>query len=310
LLISLALATGASTGASPRRAARTAADCTRTSTGLRALTDLGTGTYRGFSGGLYPGGSNTPPAEYAQRGLTAAGRITPRAANGQASPTGRIVLLSIGMSNVLTEFNAFGRLEATDGGVDQSLLLVNGAQAGQDAEAIKDPSAPYWSFVAGQLSKAGVTAAQVQIVWLKEAIARENEPFPTDANRLQQDLDAIVSVLRQRFPNLQIVYLASRTYGGYASIPLNPEPFAYESGFAVKGLIQAAIAAPAQRPWLAWGPYIWTDGLRGRGDGLVWTCDDVQSDGTHPSATGSAKIGHLLHAFFTSDPTATPWFTR
>jgi lysophospholipase L1-like esterase len=78
----------------------------------------------------------------------------------------------------------------------------------------------------------------------------------------------------------------------------------------VKALIQAAIAAPAQRPWLAWGPYIWTDGLRGRSDGLVWTCSDVQSDGTHPSASGSAKIARLLHAFFTSDPSAMPWFTR
>ena len=31
------------------------------STGNTALIDLGTGTYQGFEGGLYPGGVNTPP---------------------------------------------------------------------------------------------------------------------------------------------------------------------------------------------------------------------------------------------------------
>jgi len=30
-------------------------------TGLVPITDLGTGTYLGFQGGLYPGGLNEPP---------------------------------------------------------------------------------------------------------------------------------------------------------------------------------------------------------------------------------------------------------
>ena len=51
-------------------------------------------------------------------------------------------------------------------------------------------------------------------------------------------------------------------------------------------------------PWLGWGPYLWTDGLLGRSDGLVWSCDDVEADGTHPSKTGVQKVvnhaDHLL----------------
>jgi hypothetical protein len=276
---------------------------------MTPLVDLGTRTYKGMQGGLYPNGSNVPPPDYASRGLDAASRIRPRDANGVGSPTGRIVLLSIGMSNTALEFNGLRALERQGGAVNPQVLLVNGAEPAQDAEAIDSPSSPYWSFVDMQLSRSGVTRAQVGAVWLKEAIANETEPFPADAAHLERDLDAIVSILAQRFPNLQIVYLASRTYAGYATIPLNPEPFAYESGFAVKLLVQDAIAAP-RRPWLAWGPYLWTDGLRGRSDGLVWTCDDVGSDGTHPSPTGVGKIALLLHRFFTSDATAAPWFTR
>lgn len=32
--------------------------------------------------------------------------------------------------------------------------------------------------------------------------------------------------------------MSSRTYGGYATTELNPEPYAYQSGFSVKWLVQ------------------------------------------------------------------------
>src|SRR5690606_39515457 len=51
----------------------------------------------------------------------------------------------------------------------------------------------------------------------------------------------ILREAKRRYPNLRIVYLSSRTYAGYAVRDLNPEPFAYESAFAVRGLIQEQI---------------------------------------------------------------------
>jgi hypothetical protein len=104
--------------------------------------------------------------------------------------------------------------------------------------------------------------------------------------------------------------VSSRTYGGYATSSLNPEPSAYESGFAVKWLVGDAIDGHLKvRPWAGWGPYLWTNGTKGRSDGLTWTRDDVRAqDGTHPPPSGSQKVAGLLVRFFETSPTSKGWF--
>src|SRR5262245_60006233 len=85
--------------------ARLASDCTRTSTGLIPLIDLGTGTYQGAIGGLYPSGANVRPAAHTAAGLEIANSITPLDTLGLPDSTnGRIVFISIGMSNTTQEF--------------------------------------------------------------------------------------------------------------------------------------------------------------------------------------------------------------
>jgi hypothetical protein len=278
--------------------ARSSANCSGTSVVMTPLTDMGTATYHGYRGGLYPGGKNAPSAAYLARGLTAARQVKPIG--------GKIVLLSIGMSNTTQEFREFQR----EVHPASTVAVVDGAFGGQDAEKIKDPSYRYWSGVDQRLAAAGATAAQVQAVWLKEAIIRENEPFPADAQRLRNDLHAIVQILNQRFPNLRLIFVSSRTYGGYATTPLNPEPYAYDSGFAVKWLVGDAIDGRLKsRAWVGWGPYLWTNGTKGRADGLTWTCDDVRpQDGTHPSESGQHKVAQLLLRFFQTSPITKAWF--
>ena len=299
---------------SPRQrpAAAPAASCgvADAADGLVPLTDLGAASYGGFAGGLYPNGSNVPPPTYLEEGLAMAEQITPRSAGGQPDANGKIVLLSIGMSNTTQEFSDFAQMAQADPARASSVVVVDGAQGGQDAETIKDASARFWQVVDQRLAAAGTTRQQVQAVWLKEAIARENRAFPADARALQADLAQIVGILTDRFPNLRIVYLSSRTYAGYASTSLNPEPHAYDSAFAVKWLIEERIRQPGVGPWLAWGPYLWTAGAEGRGDGLTWTCGDVRDDGTHPSPSGQQKVGALLLDFFKTDPTARRWFVK
>ena len=91
----------------------------------------------------------------------------------------------------------------------------------------------------------GLTTAQVQTAWLKEANANPPDDFPGHALELRDDLETIANNLHDRFPRLRLCYLSSRTYGGYAKTPLNPEPQAYESGFSVKWLIEDQIDAGA-----------------------------------------------------------------
>ena len=151
-----------------------------------------------------------------------------------------------------------------------------------------------------------MTPEQVQAVWLKESVAGEQRRFPKDARGLQSDLRAILRIMRVRYPNVKLVYLSSRTYGGYAITGLNPEPAAYDSAYAVRGIIQERIRGKIKGPWLFWGPYLWTDGMAGRNDGLVWSlrrrrggrhasvalghpegrehADDVLQDGSHRQA--------------------------
>ena len=121
----------------------------------------------------------------------------------------------------------------------------------------------------------------------------------------------ILRKARERFPNLRIAYISSRIYAGYASTPLNPEPYAYESAFVVRWLIQDQIKGNRmpKLPVLLWGPYLWADGEKGRKiDDLVWKPEDLGPDGTHPSDSGRRKVAELLLRFVKTDPTAKVWF--
>ena len=288
------------------------ADCTRTSVGLTPMLDAGSLMYRGFEASLYPGGRSTPPPDYHLLGAQRAANVRPLNTQGQPDPNGRIVLLSIGMSNTTQEYSRFKQIADADPDKNPRVTIVDGAQGGQDAETIRNPNAPFWTNIDQRLASAGASANQVQAAWLKEAIAGENRLFPNDAKRLYDDLGAIVEIMQSRYPNLELVYLASRTYAGYASTALNPEPHAYHSGFAVRWLIEDKITGNGRAldPWLAWGPYLWADGLTPRSDGLIWQCADFASDGTHPSTSGRQKVADLLLNFFKTEQTAQVWFVR
>src|SRR5262245_56517042 len=88
-------------------AAAAASNCNGTQTGLIPLTSLGAGTYQGYAGGLYPGGANARPAGHDAGGIAIANAIAPVDTFGNADPNGRIVLISIGMSNTTQEYSTF-----------------------------------------------------------------------------------------------------------------------------------------------------------------------------------------------------------
>ena len=281
------------------------------STNRTALTDLGSAQYLGFAGGLYPNGKNSRPSAYEDAGVALGATVQPVDRDGKPSTSGRIVMISIGFSNTSREFSEFIRLAEADPRKNPSLVTIDAARHGAAATEIAVPFGDYWMHVDSQLQRGEISAAQVQVVWLKTALARESRGFPENARLLQRTLRSIIGILRTKFPQLKLVYVSSRTYAGYSESDLSPEPIAYESAFAVKWLIEERINNPSPDrsiPWVSWGPYLWADGLTPRSDGLIWTCADVEDDGTHPSKSGVQKVVNLLLTFFKTDPTARRWF--
>ena len=279
-------------------------------TGLVPITDLGTGTYLGFQGGLYPGGLNEPPPAHQRAAMARATEIVPRNAAGEPAAGGLIGMIAVGMSNTTHEFGAFERNADRDRNRNARVVLMDTAFGGQTAAIIANPAAPYWTTMAQRLSGMGLTEAQVQVAWLKEADAQPPNDFPGHATVLRDELKAVVQNLHDTFPNLKLCYVSSRIYGGYsAQGTLNPEPQAYESGFSVKWLIEDQIAAGSVgTPLLLWGPYLWADGTTPRSDGLTWLVTDLESDHVHPSAAGEQKVAGLLSSFFARESTAAAWW--
>lgn len=288
------------------------------------LTDLGADEYirmdgqaTGFTGGLYPNGRNQRPPDHEAAGQAMAATIVPLNEAGEPDVNGRIVLISVGMSNTTSEFHAFMELLHQNPLVNSQVTAVNGAQGGRTADRWAAADTDVWTNLAGSLHHARVTPEQVQAAWIKQTVTRGGD-FPERAEELEGYLETIVHELKSRFPNLKIVYLSSRTRSYTYERGLSPEPVAYETAFAVKWLIERQINGdpalnydPTQgevaAPYLSWGPYLWMDGENERSDGRVWLAEDMIEDCTHPSRSGNTKVGAMLLEFFLTDST-TSWF--
>jgi hypothetical protein len=308
------------------------------------LMDLGTGTYLGFEGGLYENGSNKVPVDHDEAGLDLMSQIKPI--------NGKIVFLGIGMSNAGEVFGTFIQLAKSNPGVNHNTLdIIIGAGQGQIACywtvafgsptkfcPLDPPTTNEYDRVQTQvLTPAHLTEDQVQVIWLYDCDKYPTMSLPlskADAFTLEGYFGGIARAVRLRYPNVQLMFLTTREYAGYAKTTLNPEPYAYESGFSAKWVIQAQIKqirtgqvdaiagnldySKGVAPWIAWSAYTWADGTTPRSDGLVW-CNgqpgspcfgdvDVGSDGTHPTQEGRQDLAVLLMNYFLNSPYAAKWF--
>ncbi len=258
------------------------------------------GTYQGEDGGLYGGGRNRPPPAHLAAYLEASRQIQPLDAAGRPAGDGRIVLLSIGMSNTTMEFSRFKQVAEADPEKSSRVVVIDGAKGARtglawsldgvdllpagEAEHLtaafarsgrKMAQGPgdTWTGVEQKLKAGGVTSRQVQALWIKQAEAMPGKlgDFPEHARVLQASLVNILNIARHHYPNLRVAYLSSRIFGGYATTALNPEPYAYEEAFALRWVIQDQIKGnprlnydPARgavtAPVVVWGPYLWANG--------------------------------------------------
>jgi hypothetical protein len=285
----------------------------KTSVGLKPLTEMtADDKYKGEDGGLYGGGKNEPPAELLAAAKTATAAIAPLDADGKPANNGRIALVSISMSNATQEFSFFKRIADADKAKSPLVTIVDCAQGGQAMAEWAPADARPWTEADRRLKAAGIANAQVQVAWIKLANKGPRGDLAEHGGKLQKDSLAVVKNAKARFPNLRIVYLGSRIYGGYSNGPLNPEPYAYEGAFVARWLIRDQMkGAIAPEPVLLWGPYLWADGTTPRtGDKLIYERADLAADGTHPSDSGRRKVAEQLLAFFKTDALAKTWFVR
>jgi hypothetical protein len=179
----------------------------------------------------------------------------------------------------------------------------------------------------GRLAPLGLSENQVEIAWIKLADARPTTSLPADsadAYVFLSNLGQVVRALKVRYPNLLLVFISSRVYGGYSTTDWNPEPYAYEEGFSVKWAIESQINemrglvanpragtlnyAKKSAPVILWGPYLWANGTTPRADGVTWDRTDFEADGAHVSQSGETKVAGMLLGFFKTSQYTRCWF--
>jgi hypothetical protein len=299
---------------------------------LVPLNDLGPAPYGwGYFGGLYEDGSNTIPADHLAGGLRRAALIRPLDANGNPSPDGKVVFLSVGFGETARIADAFSAMAADDRRVEhRSLVALDAARDGFDRDAWILPAVTtnFQRINEQVLAPAGVTEKQVQAAWIQMV---SNDPYQAlppqwaDAYVLKNYVAGALRDLKARYPNLQVAYLSSRVYGGYATTSWNPEPFAYENALTMRWVILGQVTLmrtgflwdtrisdldyeKGVAPWIAWGPYLWANGTMPRSDGLTWERDDFNADGETLSDKGAQKGATMLLDFLLQEPTAANWF--
>jgi len=300
-------------------------DIVNTNTPITPIDVLGTGTYLGYEGGLYPDGSNIRPAGQDSYGVTLADQIQPLDADGTVDPiNGKEVIVLMGESTVHVEAAQIVLDMMADPAKNSHVVVVNGGQGNGTASEFDDVNSPFWTTITNYiLPNAGVTANQVVAIWFEPTDILYSGTFPTDVANVTTEIEDIMRDQLVLFPNVKLSYLSSRIYAAYSNgltQKTNPEPYAYEEGWSVKWAIEDQLdgdpnlnynpsLGPVKAPWMSWASYYWGNGLTPRPDGLVWTCQDFVPDGVHPSTPlGAENVANEVVNFFETDDSAAPWF--
>ena len=122
-----------------------------------------------------------PRALHEEAGLSLARSIKPLDAQGQPAPDGKIVLLSVGMSNTTQEFFTFQRMGDADTARNPRLVIVDGVPGCHgrkcDREARITAGQKFWDTVATAARKRRVPpAAQVQVASMSRPMPGHRGP--------------------------------------------------------------------------------------------------------------------------------------
>lgn len=301
------------------------ANCSNSSTGYAPWDDISAGPHLGEPRGLWKPGSNDRPAKHEEVLRHLASRISPIG--------GKIGLVSMGMSGGKLVSDAFAPLLALEPHLHPALTFVNGCVNGRDCADLASVTNPYWSTELPSLLAGKLAANQVQAVMLFSGRQVPTPIFPASIPVVAAELAAAVQNVKLFYPNVQLLFFTSTTYGGYADLALSvpPEPHNLEQAAHHREMLLMQLggslacdprAGSVVAPGLTWGPYTWCDGATQHPTtGLTWKCNaapgqptDVnKNDGHHPSSNfsgrGAHKLAEMWMEMFRSDHQITRgWF--
>ncbi len=271
---------------------------------------LGSGTYQGSIGGLYPNGQNTPPSAHIAQ---------IKSACAQLAADDEIVFMPLGASNLATEFEQTEIQFQNLIGHNQNVVMVNTARGSQtlDKFTVDD----YLNtFVPGILTARGYTSADVDVVWMKTAYLKTNISsmgFTGFLNSVEPMYQDAIELINQQFPNVKLILFSGRhntlQITGTGAYAQHAEPGAYWDSWAIKNTIAKQINGSAfnyaDYPTLMFAfPFYTQDYGIANTFGHTLKSTDVATDNPHPTAP--ARVSHAAYVidYLKNDSLLSQWF--
>lgn len=306
-----------------------APNCGALTPGLIPLTDLGPGFFEGYQGGLFPGGANAenPASSHFKKGRSFAKNLQPLDSLGNINYDRGVILMGgFGPSipgHLMDELVPIVR-DTTDDIYKTNICFdaINMSAGGKGLDyAIGSDSTKYWNNMKNKITGKGYNILQMQVGWIyfndKWDTAAEIT-FPDEPMQVADDLTTYLQLLKIYFPNIKIVFVSGRHYGGFCDTLMEQyaaisEPSSYYNNFAVKWLIERQITGdPDLRyfgintkvPFITWGNYFWTNGASPRiTDGRNYPCEKFSvTDGYHlTDSTNVEDANYMMNYFYTSE---------
>jgi len=284
------------------------------------IDDLGTGTFNGYVGGLYPNGLNYSTGQYSIDLLKTCRYMVPIDTFGNPSNKGKILYISLGWSIGGQNLRALKAKTVSNPLTNPKLLLLSFSLGAEQARInnIMNPNDSYWNYVAKVIKDSNTSFRQVQIIYLDSEDSTDNVSFPGRPLQVKRELESCFRVFKQKFPNIKLVYLLARTTTFGHQHVFNTEPCPYFFGWACKWAIEDQIngvkgteykGAHAVSPMITWGFYEWATSTPRTTDGFKWT-EDLMQDGLHANPVGRDTLATRFQNFLLTDEYSKNWYLK
>jgi hypothetical protein len=284
------------------------------------LNDLGTNTYKGYVGGLYPNGMNSPTNQYAADLLSISSQIVPLDTSGNAISNGKIVFISLGSSIGGHTMQVLKTKTDTSSITNPKLKLINcnNGYGSGSLNSIANPADPYWDHVTKILTGTKSSYKQVQVIYLETDDSSRSVTWPARPNIVKNDIENCMRVFKKKFKNVKLVYLLGRTRTFGNQRPWNREPSPYYLGWGCKWAIEDQIngvpgteykGPNAVAPMITWGFYKWAEMTPRKTDDFYWLLTET-SDGLHATDRGQDTLATRFQTFLLTDKYAGIWYAK